>query len=122
MNVSDPQAIQQFNVPSDINSDPPKKNPVGRKYENIDEMSGIRMVDAKHLITKILELDNHSRYCTMKDIVLKRELRDGHKSTFVFFCKMCNKNLKITSTDTSDPSTINLNTAVVSGVVQSGGG
>ncbi|XP_052131331.1 uncharacterized protein LOC113210376 [Frankliniella occidentalis] len=59
--------------------------------------------------------------CSIMDSSFVKELRRGLRSTLVYKCRMCNKETTL-DTDHSDDKSLSINTAVVAGAVNGGGG
>lgn len=89
--------------------------------ENIADLTGRRIVDVCYFFKQLQEISNHGPFgCTLLNLEIISELRNGLQSTFKFKCKMCNA-IKEISTD-SNGSEFNINSAAVLGILSIGCG
>ncbi|XP_063242387.1 uncharacterized protein LOC134542230 isoform X1 [Bacillus rossius redtenbacheri] len=87
-------------------------------------MEGRRIVDLGYLVDSIMSIGRHYPFdCTFSDMKLINEKRLGFCSVLTFKCLMCNM-IKHVRTEKPDQAAelMNVNAAVVSGVVTTGGG
>lgn len=84
----------------------------------LDQLSGRRIVDIKHLFDSITNIKHSPTDCNFTHLEFVKEIRQGHISKFAFTCKMCNKSELITSEDTTNA--FDINEALVEGIVCTG--
>lgn len=86
------------------------------------EIAGRRIVDISHFFQELQNLNNHSPFgCTLADMEIKSENKQGLISGIQIKCKMC-KYSKVVWTECPKTSKMNSNTAAVTGITSIGGG
>lgn len=94
----------------------------GRESILFPDIQGRRFANMKHFIPKIMNLAKHSAICDIDCIELLHETQDGYCSTFCFRCNYCDLKMYISTEDKNDTTTMDINTAIVSGAMSCGGG
>lgn len=95
--------------------------PVKKDKPKLD-ITGNRIVDILHLFSEFQKVSSHcERFgCTLNNMELINENRDGLMSKFVLKCNMCCDHFIISTT--KQDGTLNLNDRAVSGIMSIGGG
>jgi hypothetical protein len=91
---------------------------VNNSFENLE---GRRIVNIRHIFESIQSIKHIGFECTFRDLEFVKEIRTGFFSKFCFICKICHIQENIYSENPSG-STMNINMAVVSAVVNTGQG
>jgi hypothetical protein len=92
--------------------------------ESLVVLPSRRIVNIHHFFASIKELNDHKPFgCSFNDIYVIFEKRDGLKSRIGLKCRMCNIIRSISTEESGqDKSFMDVNTAVVTGILASGGG
>lgn len=90
-------------------------------FRNSPELQGRRFVDIGHIFKSIQCIRHEGFDCTFSNLYFVKENRKGYFSQFIFKCKMCCK-IEVISSEPENTSTIKINTAIVSSVVNTGQG
>lgn len=86
------------------------------------EIAGRRIVDISYFIQELQNLNNHSPFgCTLADMIIKSENKQGLISGIQMNCKMC-KFSKVIWSECPKSSKMNSNTAAVTAITSIGGG
>lgn len=80
---------------------------------NFRECKGRRFVDIEYLFEAIKQIEHKPFGCTFKDLTLKKEIKNGFLSEFVFQCNICNK-MEYISNENRNSMSMSINSAIVS--------
>lgn len=83
--------------------------------DNLDGLSGNRIVDLPHVIQWAFKLEKHRANCESSSIIFIQEIKDGFNSIFNFKCSMCSKEFRY-----SNEKVEKINKAFVWGTLTSG--
>jgi len=79
-----------------------------------NEIDGLRIVDMSHIFFQIQNIKHDSGFdCNFMNMKFVNEIRSGFYSDFVFKCKMCNLEKKISSTKIAPNDNWSINKAAV---------
>lgn len=79
----------------------------------------IRFVDIEYLFEAIKQIEHKPFGCTFKDLTLKKEIKNGFLSEFVFQCNICNK-MEYISNENRNSMSMSINSAIVSATLCTG--
>lgn len=85
-------------------------------------LDGRRIINIAYFFEKISKINHQPFDCTFKNLVFVGEKRNGLYSEYIFNCTMCRKQEIIESEDPSIISLMDVNTAAVTALVNSGQG
>jgi hypothetical protein len=120
--VIEPVPVIYNDLDITITDDSDNLPPLVVEYNCVDEdiqsymPSGRRIVDIGYLFKQMEQVFSHPLKCTGGKMVLKRETRDGIKSTLHFECRCCEK----TASVLTEPQTSTINTSFVWGSLNIG--
>ncbi|KAK4875812.1 hypothetical protein RN001_012234 [Aquatica leii] len=87
-------------------------------------LEGRRIVDIKYFIDQLYAINRHSEQfqCSLNDMTVTKEIRNGLESQIFMICRMCNYKCKLKTSDSTDSQTLNLNLSAVNGIMSIGCG
>ncbi|KAF4533068.1 hypothetical protein B566_EDAN002631, partial [Ephemera danica] len=121
LNSADAPSMTAASPPSNM-STPKKAKRKGNPVTPASQISGRRIFEPFFFITTLFSLKYHSSYCSLDDLELLSETREGFRSVFTFQCKMCNGKYPVTTENTTDCTKLDVNTSIVHGTMVAGGG
>ncbi|KAF4528913.1 hypothetical protein B566_EDAN017330 [Ephemera danica] len=108
--------------PACVITTPKKKRRAGNRTTPAIEITGRRIFEPIFFLTTLFALKDHSPFCTLNDLELISENREGFRSVFNFQCKMCNGKYPVATENTTDRTKLDVNTSIVHGTMVAGGG
>lgn len=90
-------------------------------FRNSPELQGRKFVDIGHIFKSVQNIRHEVFDCTFSNLYFVKKNRKGYFNQFIFKCKMSCK-IEVISSEPENTSTIKINTAIVSSVVNTGQG
>lgn len=100
----------------------PKSKHEEQSHEN-EVITGRRIIEIVYFIDELKKLNSHAPQfgCTLSNLTLCSEIKQGFRSGFVFQCNMCQFRDTVW-TGPKNENAMNVNSAAVAGTISSGGG
>lgn len=90
--------------------------------ESSNIFDGRRIIDFQYFWDQIKKINNHNKAtdCTIDNLQLLKEHKEGLQSTFFLKCNMCNMKFKLQTSDNSATANMDVNRGAVTGAIMIG--